>query len=357
MINTFDNTMISQDLRLSSPKDAGTFKWLVGLFRFKDENDIKSDYSGVSRFTDFENKGIAAYGQTTYTLLDRLHLTAGLRYEHQESDGKQINSSVAEPFSSELEYDEILPKISLSYDVKKNLMFYTTVSKGFLAGGYDYSIATGVENLTFDPEYTWNYEAGIKTSWFDKRLILNMSAFYIDIQDKQVMQYDAGRSWHVSNAAEASSKGLELEFEARPTQGLHFFGGLGVIDAKIDNWISNGVDYKDNNLPSAPKYTYNVGVKYSHHTGLFGRADIFGTGDIYTDPENTQKIDAYNTVNLSFGFQRETFDIVLWGENIFDKEYLTNKNASGTDSFVEFGQPRTNKDRSCEERTTILSDC
>ena len=328
----FDNIILSQELRISSPEDKGFFEWLVGLYGFKDDNDVTAEFFGMARDTDFKNEGYAVFGQGTYTLFERLHLTAGLRYDHQESEGEQEYNFASAPYSADLDHDEILPKGSIAFDFTDDSMGYVTVAKGFLAGGYNYAFAQSSEGLTFDPEFTWNYEAGLKTTWLNNKLTVNAAVFYINIKDKQVEEWLASppamRS--VTNAAEASSQGVELEFEARPIQGLSMFGGFGYAEAKIDEWTSDEMlggtyDYKDKYLTFAPKYTYNAGFQYRHYTGLFGRADILGVGDFYTDAKNTQKINNYEIVNLRLGYEREQFDIVLWGKNVFDKEYLTNK--------------------------------
>lgn len=337
-----DSVMVSQDLRISSPDNSGPLKWLVGLYGFKEDNDIESAYFNTERITDIESRGAAIYGQATYTVAAKLHLTAGLRYEYQETEGTQLNSDNPEPFSKDTDFEEILPKLAASYDLKDNIMIYTSVAKGFLAGGVDYSTSTSEENLAYDPEYTWNYEAGIKSSWFDKKLIMNLAVFYIDMKDKQVMQYSAG-DWKIENVADATSTGVELSFEARPIQGLQIFCGLGLLDATVDEWTktsASGVvtDYKDNKLTKAPDYTYNLGFKYTHHSNMFIRTELIGVGERYYDIANKNEIDAYILTNLSLGYQGENYDITLRGENVFEEEYVT---LSYGDAFAIYGQPRT----------------
>ena len=100
-------------------------------------------------------------------------------------------------------------------------------------------------------------------------------------------------------------------------------------------------NYKNKYLTYSPKYTFNLGVNYSHPTGFFGRVDILGTGPMYTDSKNTTKIDGYETVNLRLGYQGESFDIAVWGKNILDEEYLNMKLPFiGGEHSVD-GQPRT----------------
>ena len=346
----FENDMLSQEIRVSSPKDSGPFQWLGGLYGFTEETDVKAEFVFQSKDTDIETNGYAVFGQGTYTFFDRLHLTTGLRYDHLEMEGEQKFTKGMEAqnkYDKDLDYDEILPKGSLAFDFTDDIMSYLTVSKGYLAGGYLYAFADNQDNLTYDPEYTMNYEAGIKTVWLDGKLMANAAVFYIDIQDKQVLEWipDLPGMRRVTNAADAHSQGVELKLHARPAQGLDIFGGFGYSEAEFDDWIApeprgRTYDYNGKRMPYAPKYTFNAGIQYCHMAGFFVRADILGVGDFYTETKNDIKIDSHEVINLRLGFQGEHFDIVACGKNIFDKGYMVDK-AFFINHLVQDGAPRT----------------
>ena len=360
----WENDLLSEEVRISSPNNHGPFEWLAGLYGFKEEMDIgfKSQAMGNHK-TDIDIEGYAVFGHGTYTLFDRLHLTAGLRYDYMELEGDHryefidmTGNPQSTDFDKDFDNDEVLPKFSVAYDFTDNIMTYASVSKGYLAGGYHYSGATCKENFTYDPEYTWNYEIGTKTSWLNNKLMANLSAFYIDIKDKQVSE------WHptlpitkITNAAEAHSMGVELDLQARPMQGLDVFASFGYTEAEIDDWTSTEMvgynpdwtpimgtyDYEDKDLPNAPKYTYNLGVQYRHLSGFFGRVDLLGTGSFYCDAKNRVKEGSYELVNLRLGYEREHFDIVCWCKNVFDEEYGLWKGGEwGSGMMGQDGEPR-----------------
>lgn len=54
---------------------------------------------------------------------------------------------------------------------------------------------------------------------------------------------------------------------------------------------------------------------------MFARLDLTGCGKIYFDKANEQSRDSYELVNAKIGYETERFDIYIYGENIFDKEY------------------------------------
>lgn len=347
----------SQEFRVAS--QTGPFEWLAGLYGFIEKTDYNYRYDIASKHMTYLNpetkvdaSGCAAFGQGTYTLLERLHLTAGLRFDHQDQEGNLNDPIRRITCHKDVSHNEVLPKFSAAYDMSADAMIYASASKGYLIGGYNWAMMPTQESFYYDPEYTWDYEAGVKTTWFNDKLLANLSVYYIHMDDKQVTQMDATRlATTITNAAKAHSRGAELQFEARPIQGLSLSAGFGYTDAQFDDfkameWNSTQTalvmnDYKDNYLPFAPKYTYNASVQYRSPNGLFARADILGTGPFYGDAANKAEQKAYETVNLRIGYEIRHFDVYLWVENVFDQEYLTwlspyNNNTVGLD-----GPPRT----------------
>ena len=362
---TYENDHLSEEIRVSSPNDGRTFEWLLGVYGFKEETGIDFDHPTVGqRNTDMDTEGYAVFGQGTYTFFDRLHLTAGLRYDYQDLEGDQeykfIDMMTGAPqtlnYGKDLDYDELLPKFSIAFDFTGDIMAYASASKGYLTGGYNFGLAMDLESFCYDPEYTWNYEAGIKSAWLDRKVIANLAVFYIDIEDKQVYEayYPQIMGMKIKNAAEAHSMGIELELQARPLQGLDVFAGFGYTDTEFDDWTATEIvglnpdwtpimgtyDYEGKDLPHAPEYTYNLGVQYRHQSGFFGRVDLLGIGDFYCDAKNKVKEDAYELVNLRLGYEREHFDIILWCKNVFDEGYETIKYDWLGDELVQDGEPR-----------------
>ncbi|KIX11620.1 TonB-dependent receptor [Dethiosulfatarculus sandiegensis] len=341
------NTYYSQEFRFSSADNDTPFKWLAGIYGFSEEVEVDASFLGQSRETDYDTKGYAVFGQATYTLFKRLHLTAGLRFDQQSSDGTQKSNLAPDPYSADLESSEVLPKGSISFDVTQDLTLYTSVAKGFLAGGYNYGMAQGRDNFAWDPEYTWNYEIGMKSSWLNNKLTLNAAFYRIDISDKQVSAWLAGPALRsITNAGKASSQGFELELALRPAVGWRIFGGIGYADATIDEWVSDektggSYDYSGKRLTSVPEYTYNAGAEYIHTSGLFGRADLTGVSDFYKDAKNEYEVGGHQLVNLRLGYKSSLFDVVLWCKNLFENEYYLSKSSYFIGTIVEDGAPRS----------------
>ena len=353
----YDDQQFSQEIRIQAPEDAKTLKWLGGLYYLHQNTDVRffQPATKMDRDSDLKSTSYALFGQATYTAFDRLHLTAGLRYEITDTKGEMDFTSARgkSRFNKDMDFNELLPKVSLSYDITKRAMIYVSVAKGYLAGGYAYHTATNQNNLTYDPEYSWNYEMGLKTSWLDERLIANLAVFYTQVKDKQVMQYVPGvlGSMEISNAAEAHTQGFELEIKAKPAAGWDIIAGLGYVQAEIDDWSGvnfNPVtkkfvpfDYSGNKLPNVPQYTYNLGIQYAHPVGLFGRVDLLGTGDFQSNAANTVEVGGYELVNLRLGYDSQNLGVVLWCNNLFDKQYTAISMDWGGSVLGQDGIPRS----------------
>jgi iron complex outermembrane receptor protein len=151
--------------------------------------------------------------------------------------------------------------------------------------------------------------------------MLNGCIFLMDISDMQVTEAVSPVESYMTNAAEATAKGFEVEMTARIADGLMLMGGFGYIDIEFDEFKDALRDYEDNKNPYAPEYTFNIGAQYRFQNGLYARADLIGYGEMYLDRANKYKRDAYEIVNAKIGYETEHFDIYLYGKNIFDEEY------------------------------------
>ncbi|KIX10959.1 TonB-dependent receptor [Dethiosulfatarculus sandiegensis] len=339
----YDDQFLSQEFRISSKDNSGPLEWLLGLYGFKEETDIYfSKFEAFQiRDTQVDKMGAAAFLNMTYSFLKRFHLTGGLRYDfinlegHQDLKGSDWSGNdISASYKRDRDFHQWLPKLALAYDMNENSMVYGSVAKGYLEGGYNYAQATDSASFVYDPEYTLNYEIGFKTSWLDKRLIANVALFYITINDKQVSEYTAGGAVaSIDNAVEAHSKGIELELKAKPAKGLDIFATFGYVDTEIDEWKAGSADYTGNKMPNTPEYTYNLGVQYSHDKGLFFRADLLGTGEMYGDVKNSNhvKLEDYYLLNLRLGYVSENYDVIFWCKNTFDETYYT--------SAFDYGDP------------------
>ncbi|WP_320040220.1 TonB-dependent receptor [uncultured Desulfobacter sp.] len=351
-----DRTSWTQELRLSSSAGGFFSSWLLGAYASTENLDNSWDLDHVSvslantRVTEADTDRLALFGRVSKALTEKLTATAGLRLDHAAASGSQIytRASGVTVYDRDITDTQLLPMASLSWKFSHDTMGYLTFSTGWMTGGYDVYSATTQDNFAYDPEYTRNYEAGIKTSFFDNRLRADFSVFYTDITDKQIREEAAGGSvgaWKITNAADAHTQGVELELRALPIRNLELFAALGYTQAEIDDWTGtlNGTakDYSGCTLPWAPALTANAGFSYTHESGWYSTANVFWAGRQYFDAANTLEDDGYVLVNFKAGYRWRQWDIALWCKNLFDQEYAQKMVASSGYTLVEDGAPRT----------------
>ncbi|PIE03803.1 MAG: TonB-dependent receptor [Acidobacteria bacterium] len=316
--HTYEN--ISQEFRLNYAKDR--LKWLMGVYYDSDGREMRGDTISdlammnrkLRRDLDFES--YAVFANLTYPLLEKINVVAGLRYEYQKGEMEDFVYSVQNDNS----WDCVSPKLALEYLFSPKIMSYISVSRGFRSGGFN-MYAMNPQYYSYDDEELWCYEAGMKSAFRDNRLIVNSAVYYMDIDNMQVNEAISPIETYVTNAAEATGYGFEVEATAKIFDGLSLIAGFGYNHVEFDKFKDAVGDYKGNQNPFAPEYTFNVGIQYRHGNGFYFRTDVIGNDRMYLDKTNTHARDAYHIVNVKTGYETEHLDIYLYGKNIFDEEY------------------------------------
>lgn len=308
---------MSQELRFNI--NFKPFKILAGIYADTNENDVHFGDIPTGKDTtnrDFDGYSYAIFGQADYALTDALHLVAGLRYEFQHLDYKDHLNDIEDEFDAE----EFAPKITLKYNFTPEISAYASVAKGYRTGGFNLTSYDPI-SAKYDSETLWSYEVGVKSMLWDNRVMCNISAYYMDIEDMQVEEWVTPVTSLTTNAAEATSKGVEVEVRASIVDGLSLLGAFGYNDTTFDTFEDALGDYSGNTNPFSPEFTLSYGAQYWHESGLHARADVVNYGKIYMNKENTQKRDSYQVVNAKVGYISDPFEMYLYGQNLFNEKY------------------------------------
>ena len=239
-----------------------------------------------------------------------------------------------------------------------NTLLYGRVATGFRPGGPNLPTPTLPDPPSFKPDRTTNYEIGIRTDLFDKKLTIDFDVFAIKWKDVQILslvQTSTGPVGINGNAGKAVSKGIEWNFSWRPTTGLAF-GFLGAYtNAKLsaDAPLLNA--FSGDKLPFVPDISGTLDINYNWKT--FGTYSAFVdgswtyTGSRYTgfSPSVTVvephvKLPTYNTFRLAVGVDNGKYSAQLYAENLSNERGITeygNNGGSNQTGQVAFIQPRT----------------
>jgi len=312
---------------------------------------------------------VALFAEATFDVSEDFHVTAGGRYYDTSEDrlatqvGLFGNGIINEPGTTE--DDGFTPRVLASYDVNEEVTVNAQVSKGYRLGGINDPLNTALcsaEDLAlfgdfqeYGPETLWNYEAGVKVN--TGKVQFNASAFYADISNLQVT-LDAGScSSRVSfNVPEAHSTGVEMELKARLSENLDINLAGSVIDSTFDTTVEAGGTVfggvrDGNRLASTPKFNFGGTATYSFPFDVAGdgaegyfSVTFQHRSSIFTQPTDQEagagsftsglpfggasgddvttvdlELDAYSTLNLSFGVQMEEWEVVAYINNVTDE--------------------------------------
>jgi iron complex outermembrane recepter protein len=355
--------VLTQEFKVASP--AGTdspIKWTAGVYGFSQQAPVKQAYlfgsEGMLTTTEADNRGAAAYGQATFTF-GKFDATVGARYDYEERemnilgqylmDGTPVMDFPADTATTS--YGAFSPKASFAYHFSESRQIYATYSKGFRTGGITQRTLENGEPVLykFDPEYSNNYELGIKNSFLNNKVFLNASVFFVTIKDIQVPTLLQQGYTETKNAGKLTSKGIEFELSATPIKGLQLDYNVGLTDAKYDNLKLSGSDEEQNPVEIngdgnrqifTPNVTAMLALQYNYvddeNVRVFARLEWMTIGKQYFDLANQIMQSSYHLLNARVGVAYNGFEASLWGRNIADKHYI----AYGYDfGAVHLGDP------------------
>lgn len=337
-----DRDNYSFEVRALSDKAGRIFNsstdWTIGAYHFNQDEKFNSfvDYGfGLTQINgDYKTENTAIFGQLDSHLTEKLSLVSGLRMEY--FDAQYSDKGIVRGAASGLnkDFNEVLygAKLGLNYQVNKEQLFFTSLTRGYKPGGINDDNRIASNARQFNTESMWNLEAGVKSSWLDRRLITNISAFYAkrkDAQTKSSTQEVGGPGFveFTANAAEATHMGIEAGLDWFLTDTVRLIGSIGLLKAKFD-------DYKNPNpsafrpdgrdVANAPSYQYSVGTEWYANSAWTIRANVEGKDAFYFSDSHNSKSNAYALVNASADYRYDPhWRLSIWARNLLDKDYAT----------------------------------
>ncbi len=358
--NNYHERMLSQDFTLRSNSDS-RYQWITGVFGMLMHVDqfVQNNAFSIGMATPTDNTSpkaaLAFYHQSSYNIWRGLSVAAGLRfdYEHAKSDYHRevlnLTTGASKPqldFHSKANFRQFSPKFTLQYLTTRRFLYYASITRGYKPGGFNESAKEASER-SFDPEYSWNYELGARTTFLDGRLTAEFDIFYIDWCDMQATYTILGQGNLITNAAHTHSKGLELSVGCRPLKGLQLNLNYGYTYATYLNYKkSEKQDYSGKRLPMVPNHTLSANGSYTLlPAGWLDKvvisAGMTGLGRIYWGDDNAVSQDFYATVNAKVSLTKGIVTWDLWGKNLTDTNYMAYGFLFSKGYYAQKGKPLT----------------
>ena len=330
------------------------------------------------------------FASATWHLAEGLNVTGGLRYAWDHKDYTQtrypppatpyqapdftvapgttnttVNASA--PFHA-LDY-----RATIDYHFTPDIMAYATLSKAYKAGSFSYTIlgwtptnnATGANQsplVTPVPnEKVINYEVGLRTTLFNRRLRLNPTGFLMHYTNRQAAVRVNCGTGQLSNLVPGSAacpvgfiplltdqgdawiRGIELDGQLIVVDGLTLDGSLGLTGYTLKN-APPGTTHL---YPDIPTPTWNLGASYNGDVGV-GRVTLnvnyayVGKQSVYPDDsaDSSYILPSYGLVNARVQLAPENVPVTftLYANNLLDEVYATYAQRFGG-GFWDAGPP------------------
>jgi outer membrane receptor protein involved in Fe transport len=353
-------------------------------------------------------KQTAVFGEATFDLTDKWSVTGGARWFEYDRD---VVESYSVPKGLPVQHDfagggvnaskgkesDTVFKFGTEYRFDDDRMVYLLYSEGFRLGGNNSARAAeeGLVPLVYKPDKLANYEAGLKSQWFDDVLQLNVSLFFMEWDDIQLNTSgsNAGNPWWLRgtfNGGKAEQKGAEISVSWAVTENLSFDASAFLADPEF----SEETIYPDPEegaaiaagtvMPVSPERKYHLSAEYKVpnflSTGdLWGRIAYSYQGSVWKDldaildyqdaesPEERadaldQKLPSWSTTTLQIGFTHTSgWEAALIVRNLFDEkgyDYLSSTDYGSTPNLDPangwgFDDPRWRYVRTLQRPRTI----
>lgn len=324
---------ISNESRVNFGDEESTWSGVAGLYYSynKSNNDLHHDFAS----TDFlvNQRSVGVFSEVTYRFAERWALTGGLRYQYDKMGHDGDASYVpGVHYTYDESFDDVLPKISLSYDLTDDVTVGVLASKGYLPGGTGLNFS-GKRYYTFDKETAWNYELFSRANVLDTRMSITTNIFYTKYSDAQrsVTDYLNGRPFGsiIVNSDEAESYGAELGLEYQVLDNVGLRGGLGLLHTETSSFGDyRGEVFNGKKFAKAPGYMFNVGADWNITSQFKLSGDVRHTDDYFSTDDNDPalRVGAFTVANMHLSYNpTENFEIFAYANNIFDERVPVEK--------------------------------
>ena len=371
---------VSQEIRIESPKNEKLF-WMFGGYyidtaRYISTGNLLDFQQGVfpvfrtpstnpaspqaTFLADSQNNfAWAVFANLGYEFSDQFRVDASLRYDRD----KRINTTLtptaflpnvpgfpqgATGEKRRAVFDDIQPKITLTYQPSDDVTVYGGYSRGFRSGGFNQTGVGGVASSNgivgvsdlFEAETATTFEAGIKTRMLDRKLTLNAAAYSTLSRNSYFFVFLAANSTqNLGNVPKTRIQGFELEANFRPTSDIQLNAAAGYTFSEIKEFPD--ATAIGNEAPLISRYTYNLGAQFTPElsAGLNGllRVDYRRTGKTWWEPFNTTVRQPVDLVDARIGVNSDSWSVAAFANNVFNEKYNAEFSPGG---FVFKARPR-----------------
>jgi iron complex outermembrane receptor protein len=361
-----DDSQFSEELQLSGNFLDNRLSSLAGFYYSNERGQEETDQSAIPLISGINSltkqiarvgtRSLGVYTQHTYKITDELSFTGGLRWteDYRYLTASNYNATrctaLGVPLASiggiagcnrpmSASFNKVNYTAGFEYKITQDAMAYFTTRRGYRAGGLQQTgsgndpVTANAAFVPYRPETVTDYELGIKSEWFDRKLRANVAIYHSLLQNAiRNVSYPViqGTTTTVAvltqNAASAIVNGTEFELTYRPITSVQ----LGLNGSYIQDYFSKyvtplGVNQSYLPLLFTPKWQVNGSAAYTATTpigSLRTSVDYDWTSKMLT-AETLGYSPKHGLLNgrMSLQLNSDDLEIALWGKNLTNKRY------------------------------------
>jgi len=271
----------------------------------------------------------AGFAQYEITPMDKLKLTAAVRYDHFQYayENRAIGTGVDDALDT---FDNFTPKLGLNYNFGTRSGLYANYSQGFVPPQVSTLYRNRNKLSDIRPSIYNNYEVGGYFMFSDK-IKLDGALYLLDGKNTLISIRDADDTLTDTNAGRTRSYGLEysLTFSPSPKWSLNHNGSYA--RHRYIKFFDRGIDYSETDRETAPsllgtsRLTYrpvdNLSLTLEHE--LVGRYTTSFEGQVDLGEGNfgTASYGGHSIFNARAVYRFKPLELWVHLLNVFDKVY------------------------------------
>jgi Fe(3+) dicitrate transport protein len=301
-------------------------------------------------------KAFSGYFLDQVNITDRISVDVGVRSELYTFERNILRSDYMDTsLVSATNIWQLIPGFGVKYSIKNSILF-AGIHRGFAPPRVKDAISSNGTVYALDPELSWNYELGVRSA-LSSIFRIEATAFLMDFNNQiiPVSESVGGIGSGLVNGGETIHYGAELSVNL--TQdfgviGLSSTHNLSYVKSnyKTDRFIqmdNQVINIKDNDLPYAPNWHYNVDLGFSFLERIQMIFNWRLNSSQFTDELNTAlpssngrigKIPGYNILDASFQYTIPGAGVNLYFnlKNVLNERYISSRRPQG----IRVGLPR-----------------
>jgi len=319
-------------------------------FTYDNYDEFVNNLNIASYDLDREEKSIGAYFEYNYDDLDKVNLSAGIRYDHHNIIGNFLSPRLHMRYL-------IFPKTTLKFSAGKasrvaNLfsenqkLFYSSREIYFTSGANASNEFVSYDYFDMQAEVAWNYGASMIQSFklFDRDSQLTLDYYITDFKNKVIIDWESPSNILFYNLIGKSfAKSFQAQLSYSLSNSIDFLFAYKNTDAKTD-YISGRLQN-----PLTPSNRFFINLSYDsplndksrkwkfdityNHLGKQRLPSTIQNPEIYRLDPYTSKLDLINS-QITRVFS-ESFEVYVGVENLTNYRQ-NNTILASDDPFSEY---------------------